>query len=281
MNLASALLIYAGGQGSGPNAPCPQCGPHSKHASAGDTVVLKAPVIMYNQLSGDNVTVPSGTRATVVHVLPKVGTSDQMVSVNVKDHDPEHVPMHSLEVVQTRNEDDLPGWTKQYTRNMHVPGNKFLNITPVPKSQTIMHTTTADGAKVTWIKPKEESEPSPKSLKELSTTPHRLKGDFQLLNTVPAGQLNNPGLNRTVRVYDTKGLPTPYVQGKGSTVFVSALTNRGKISGITVKEQNYTTHGELLGTITFDYKNAAKAVGMLKSRYGISTSLNSLRKRIR
>src|SRR6266446_1504121 len=116
MNGEQTISIYGGGAGSGPSAPCPQCGPGHK-LEPGDIVKTKADVKLWNQKTGSIDTFPPGTKAKLVNVLHKIGTNDQMVSVTIKKHhDPEYMKMKDVE--------------------LHRPGNKeqVEEIKPVPKS---------------------------------------------------------------------------------------------------------------------------------------------------
>src|SRR5579864_1636851 len=86
MNLASTLDIldvHAGGQGSGPSAPCPQCGPHgdAKNVEKGDLVRFNHPVTVPTEWGPQ--TYKKDTAAIVMNILPKVGDADQMLAVRV------------------------------------------------------------------------------------------------------------------------------------------------------------------------------------------------------
>src|ERR1700679_1952654 len=85
MLLSSSIAIYAGGVGSGPNAPCPQCGPHGG-INKGDKVKLNPAAVVRNPKSGAKTTFDPDTIAIVNNVLPKVGNADQMVGI-VSEHD--------------------------------------------------------------------------------------------------------------------------------------------------------------------------------------------------
>jgi len=262
MNLLQTIDVHAGGQGSGPNAPCPQCGPASGKAhelEPGDIVTLKSPIKVWNQKTGNNDTFPAGTKAKVVNILPKIGTADQMISVNVhKHHDAEYFKMKDVE--------------------LHKVGNKeqVEDIKPVRKGMIIAKFKTADGADVTWVRSKEEKESSPKTLKEISQTPHSMKGEFNLFDKIP-GKQDRPGYKRSTTVYDTTPLKPHMQQGKGAVLWVNTYSKKGAIKEVVVQEQNHTTYGtKTRGMLSFSYKNAAQAVGMLNTRYGIKTKLSRL-----
>ena len=284
MNIQAAIELYFGGPGSGPNAPCPNCGPHNKiqhQLQEGDTVKLTHPAKMFHEKSGDNRTIPAGTKATVLNILPKVGTADQMMSVHVEGHDPDYIPMNHAELSHARTE-DLPIYTKPWFKPSPESDKAWRkqDIQPVPKSQTIMTTTTSDGAKLTWVKPKDEEAPDYKSMQQLSREPHSLKGDFIRQATVPVynPKSDEQGKNTVTRMYDTSLTPQQArMSNSGATIWVKGTTSEGKITGVNIREQNYTQHAQTTSTITFEYKNSAKAVGMLKKRYGISLNLKSLR----
>jgi len=263
MNLFDTINVHAGGQGSGPTAPCPQCGPSGgKHKlEEGDFVKLKAPISVWNQKTGNNDTYPPGKVARIVNILPKVGDSPQMISVNVhKYHDPEYMKMEDVE--------------------LHKPGSKeqVEDIKPVRKGMIIAKFKTADGADVTWVRSKEEKESDPKTMKQMSTDQHRLKGQFGLITSVP-GKQDRPGYNRVTKLYDTSQMPAHLQKGAGAVVYVNTYSRKGAIKSVVIQEQNYTTYAnKSRGLLSFSYKNAAQAVGMLKSRYGITQRLSRLTK---
>ena len=280
MNLAESINVFeilAGGQGSGPSAPCPQCGPHA--IDKGDIVKTKAEVKMYNGKTGNIDTLPPGTKMTVLNVLPKVGTGDQMVSVNTKSHDPEymkladvtlhkplHKPLHQDELGK------LPVWTHRWSRNPQAPANKAQDIQPVPKGQVISKFKTADGANVTWVRPSTDQPKEEKTLKEISQESHNLKGKFELTDSVQ-------GLDHVTKIYETTGSPAHLQTGSNGTVYVHTYADGNKIRGVVIQEQNSTNYGmKTRGIMSFDYRNTAKAVGMLKSRYGIKTTLTRISK---
>lgn len=287
MNLQSTISIYAGGTGSGPTAPCPQCGPHG--IGEGDKVKVKDGAHIINQ-GGSKMSFAPGTVATVVNILPKVGTADQMAGIiSVKDQkdgkfgNMGHVKIDDLVLHQKMHEEalgKLPLFTKSWFKNPTVPEYKKQDIQPVSKKSVIMQTTTHDGAKLTWVKPQDEAKPSYKSMQQLSQEPHSLKGKFTRTVNAPGydPELNEKGTNRNASVYDTSKTPAESREvNKGATVWVSTNTSGGKITGVSIKEANYVKPAARTNTIQFDYQNAAKAVGMLKQRYGISTSLAKMR----
>src|SRR5580692_3242887 len=84
MNIQTTISIYAGGVGSGPNAPCPQCGPgHS--FKEGDRVKLKQGALVSNPKSGAKNYFKPDSIAVVTSVLPKVGNQEQMVGVHSEE----------------------------------------------------------------------------------------------------------------------------------------------------------------------------------------------------
>jgi len=272
MNLATTLNVHvqpvrtmnAGGQGSGPTAPCPQCGPHhSKNIEPGDLIRFNRAVTV--QTPWGDQTYKKDTAAYVLHVLPKIGNADQMLSVNVA------MPgaLHILEGYHVKMDDV----------RLDKKGNP--NIAPqavsvAKKSETITKFKTTDGAQVTWVKRRDDPEPDVKTLKDISREEHYLKGKFAITDSVK-GKQDRPGTTRITKIYDTSGMPAPYQQGSGATVWVNTYMQKGGIKNVVVQEQNYTTHAfKTRGLLTFDYKNAAQAVGMLKDRYGIKTSMKRL-----
>lgn len=281
MNIRSLLTILAGGAGSGPNAPCPQCGPHN--FKEGDRVKVKSGIPVTNPKSGAKTLWKEGSIATINNVLPKVPGQDQMVGIESEKDQKQgkfgnmgYVKVQDITLHSPRSEHDLPVWTKSWSRNPIAPVHKRMDIQPVPEKQVIMRTKTADGARLTWVKPADEKEETIRSLKQIASEDHSMKGDFALIDKVKGIQ-DRVGTSRNTRIYDTSGMPAPYQTGRGTTLQVSSYLQKGRIRSITVEEQNYTTHAQRLSTMTFEYKNAAAAVGMLSSRYGIKTTLARLR----
>jgi hypothetical protein len=282
MNLAETInvlpLLEAGGVGSGPNAPCPSCGPHK--IEQGDTVKTKVPVKMFNNKTLEFKTFPPGTKAAVLNVLPKIGTGDQMVSVITKGHDPEHMKLDDVELHKKMHPDELgklPVWTHKWSRNPQAPANKAQDIKPVPKSQTILKFKTSDGANVTWVKPHDEAHDT-KTLKDIAGESHYLKGKFELTNSVQ-GLQDRPGLDRVTKQYDTSGMPAHLQQGSNASIEVNTYYKGNSIKNVVINERNTTGYSQKIrGVLSFDYKNTAAAVGMLKSRYGITQTMTRLSK---
>jgi hypothetical protein len=261
MNLLQAFSIYGGGIGSGPTAPCPQCGPKIAHKlESGDTVKTKAPVIMFNLKTGNNVTLPPGTKATVLHVLPKVADNPQLVSINVKGHDPEYMKHDDLEFHKLGDKGQAP------------------ELKPVRPSKTILKFKTADGADVTWVRPHVENEKDTKTLKDIAQEPHSLKGGFELTQSLKGIQ-DRPGYVRVTKVYETTGMPFYLQKGRNAVLYVNTYSQKNKIKNVVIQEQNLGQYGnKSSGVLSFDYKNTAAAVGMLKSRYGVIQQMKRLPK---
>ena len=285
MNLAQVLNtfeIVAGGQGSGPNAPCPQCGPHSGKGDKGhvieekDIVKLHTPDSLYNYKTGNVDKFGPGLKAVVVNVLPKVGDNPQMVKVNILSPGKKH-------------EQDNFRYMKLTDVSLHKLGSteQVKDIKPVSKSKTLLKFKTSDGADVTIVKPHTEGEHDPKSLKELSMTPHYLKGNFSITESLK-GLQDRPGYTRVSKIYDTSGMPNYLQKGSNATVYVNTYSQKGAIKNVVVQEQNTTTYSQKSkGVIEFSYKTsgkpgwnmgAAAAVGMLRQRYGIKSGLGKLSK---
>jgi hypothetical protein len=279
MNISEAIgiEILAGGPGSGPNAPCPECGPHHKQIDEGDTVRLKKEVSLYNKRTGNNDKLPAGQKAVVVGVLPKIGNAEQMVKVNVlapsKHHEEslEHVKMADVELhksglthqVNPIGKQDLPMYSKP---GFHptAPGWKELDIQQVKKSQVLMKTKTSDGANLTVVRPKSEKESDPKTLKDLAKTPSPFKGTFNPIETVSGAD------NQTTRIYETgKASYAHEKEGPGAVVWVHQYLGK-----LVIQEQSYLRWSQKRqGLISFEYKNRAAGLGMLKKRYGIKIGL--------
>jgi hypothetical protein len=261
MNIIQTIDVFAGGPGSGCHGD--NCGrPSLGHKiEPGDKVKLKAPITVWNQKTGNNDTYHPGKVATVVNVLPKVFDADQMVSVQVhKNHDPEYTKMDNIE--------------------LHKPGNadQVEEIKPVRAGKIIIKFETSDGAQVTWVKPQDAPQHDIKSIMQMAEDKHSLKGQFALIDSMKGVQ-DRPGFARVTKLYDTSGMPSHLQQGKAATLYVNTYSRGGGIRQIVVQEQNTTTFSQKSkGMLEFDYKNAAAAVGMLKERYGIKTSLSRLSK---
>ena len=268
MNLVETIDVYAGGVGSGCHGP--NCG---RPISSGDTVKLKKPVTLWNTKTGDNDKFPAGQKAIVVDVLPKIGTADQMVKVNIvpptKNHEGEeqHVKMSDVEFeksglthqVNPIGHTELPMYTNP---KFHPTGGdwKKLDIQPVPKGQVQLKYKTSDGANVTIVKAKDAPEHDPRTLKEIASTPNYYKGKFNLVETV------NGADDNTTRVYDSSKPSLAHEkEGSGAVVWVHRYPDK-----VTVQEQSYTKWStKKSGLITFEYKNVGRAFGMLNRRYGI------------
>lgn len=266
MIIDQLMLIRAGGTGSGPTAPCPQCGPSHK-LEVKDVVRLKVGDSLYNHKTGNiDKFGPGKLKGVVVHVLPKVGDNPQMVKVNILSPGKKH-------------EQDNFRYLKMTDVELHKLGDRLQvqNVKPVPKSQVQIKFKTADGADVTWIRPHTEKEKDPETMKTISAKDHYLKGQFAQIS-MAKGIQDRPGYSRVYRMYDTSGMPKHLQKGSGATVWVDSYTQKGKIKEVKISEQNYTTYSlKSRGLMVFSYKNAAEGVGMLKTRYGIKTTLARLR----
>lgn len=275
MNLEQTIstlpLLEAGGAGSGPNAPCPQCGPHSGYTSTKghaveekDIVRINKPDTLYNFKTGNIDKFESGKlKGVVVNVLPKVGTNPQMVRVNILPPTKKH-------------EQDNTRYFKMSDVELHKLGNtdQVKDIKPVSKGKVLTKFKTADGATVTWIKPQAESEKGPR---DFTKEEHYLKGKFGQTESTK-GLQDRPGYVRVTKIYETSSIPAYHQKGSNSVVYVNTYSQKGAIKNVVVQEQNITTYGQKTRYLSFSYKNAAAASGMLKSRYGINAKLKNLGK---
>lgn len=342
MNIDQAMSIYAGGPGSGPNAPCPQCGPkgeesgekfkgpkgkdspapskdvgniplpkkgkekgaaaelykkwkekqevgtkdmqqwlkehHTEKQKAadfkeGDIVKLKKGDTLYNYKTGNIDKFGPGLKAVVVHVLPKVGDNPQLVKVNILP------PGKKWEPDQFR-------YMKAVELDLHRTSKDKIEVEPVKKSQVLTKFKTSDGADVTWVKPHVEGEHETKTIQQIASESHHLKGNFELTDSVK-GMQDRPGYSRVTKIYDTTGMPSHLQTGSNATVMVNTYYKQGKIKEVVIQEINTTNYAQKSsGLLSFTYKvqagkfgpGAAAAVGMLKSRYGITTKLSRLSK---
>lgn len=275
MNLEQTIcilpIIEAGGTGSGPNAPCPQCGPHSGYVSKKghaieekDIVRLNKPDSLYNFKTGNVDKFESGKlKAVVVNVLPKVGDNPQMVKVNILSPGKKH-------------EQDNFRYVKMSDIELHKLGSteQVKDIKPVSKGKVLTKFKTADGATVTWIKPFTEGE---KEVKDPTKEEHYLKGKFEQTESTK-GLQDRPGYVRVTKIYDTTGYPSHFQKGSNATVYVNTYSRKGAIKNVVIQEQNTTTYAQKTRFLSFNYKNAAAASGLLQSRYGITAKLKNLGK---
>jgi len=165
------------------------------HTTEPGDIVKLLPGGVVRHSMGPKQDVPAGHRFKVVNVMPKIGSNDQKVTITPIKGIPKHLEkqytyyadLHHLALVKKLDPDalgKLPAFTKPWFKDIQVPSvQKEFGIKPVPQSKVIMRTTTADGAKLTWVKPHVEGDPKPKDLNTLSQTAHSLKGKFDLQTT--------------------------------------------------------------------------------------------------
>jgi hypothetical protein len=246
--------IKAGGPGSGCHGS--NCGrPPLKE---GDIVKIQKPISVWNQKTGNNDKYPIGTKATVINVLPKIGTAVQQISVQVKKyHDPTYFGANDVKLHK-------------------AAGPTTVETDPVPKSKIKQQFTSNDGAQVTIVKTPEQKEYDPKTIKDLANQSSRYKGQFEQIDKV-----NGLGGNIT-RMYDSSKVPST-AWGKdgpataasrpGATVWVHRYSDH-----VTIEEQSYQKWGlRTRGMVQWKYNNIGQAFGMLKKRYGISIPLSKER----
>jgi len=258
LNLMEAISIselMAGGPGSGPTAPCPQCGHHgSTGIHEGDIVRIQKPLTVWNQKTGNNDTYPVGKRVTVINILPKIGTASQMIAVQAhKNHDPEYMKMEDVK--------------------LHKSIGKTIEPEPVPKSQVIQKFTSNDGSSMTYVKTPQTREYDPRTLKDLANQTSRYKGKFDQVEKVDGADGNITRLYDTSKVpsdaWGREGAPTAAPR-PGVTLWVHRYSDH-----VTIQEQSYLRWGQKAsGIISWTYKNIGMAFGMLKKRYGISIPLS-------
>lgn len=265
MNVKQAIDVYAGGPGSGCHGD--NCGRPSKPDS-GDIVKLKKGDTLWNTKTGNIDKFPPGLKAVVINVLPKIGSSDQMLKVTIQPPTKKH-------------EADAMRYVKMDDVTLHSKGliNRApKSVTfPVSKNDVIMRTTvTTDGAKLTWVKPQNEPEKDIQTLKAIAKEPSYFKGKFGLMDKVAGAD------GQTTRIYDTtKNVPASAWKKEGGaaaaksgvTVWVHRYADK-----VVVQEQQYQRWStKSRGIMSFEYKNVGKAFGMLKQRYGISIPLKGQR----
>ena len=223
----------------------------------GDVVKLKAPVTVWDQKSGNNKTFPPGTKATILSVLPKVGTADQMVGVQVKpNHDPEYMRAEDV--------------------SLHKAAPATIPEAEIPKSKILQQFQSNDGATVTVLKTPQTRDYEPRTIQDLANQPSYYKGQFQRVEGVIVGP------DRKTRLYDSSPVPASRwgregpataAYRPGQTVWVERFPDK-----VVVREQSYQRWGfKARGEIKWTYKNVGAAFGMLKQRYGISIPLGKER----
>lgn len=265
MNLLTALIIYAGGPGSGCNPKAGKCGRPSgsgSKPSEGDRVLLTKPVVMHESKYGvtsigTKHTMPVGTSARVINVVPKVGTNPEMVTIRVKKMHPVVVPTDSVFVHTYATTKIKPGEvSKRYTKNKY---------------------TTPDGAKVTLIKDKKlPTDPEPK---KITQNQHRLKGRFKDI-TGALYQIGFKGPAKNfIKIFGEQNANSKVFFGRakgdtdkmrGVTVWVHRNLDQktAQIVEITTGQYGHTETAR-----KFNYKNLGSASGMLNRRYGIRFAL--------
>jgi hypothetical protein len=223
----------------------------------GDIVKIQKPVSVWNQKTGNNDKYGPGTKATVLHVLPKIGSAPQILSIQVKKH---HDPTYF-------SVDDV---------KLHKSVGETIDPKPVPKSQIKQSFTSNDGSQVTFVKSQQTRDYDPRTIKDLANQPSRFKGKFDQVEKVDGAD------NNITRIYDTSKVPSRAwgVEGAptaaprpGVTLWVHRYPDH-----VTVQEQSYLRWGQKArGMIEWKYNNIGQAFGMLKKRYGISIPLSKER----
>jgi len=226
----------------------------------GDIVKIQKPFVLWNEKTGNNDKFQPGLKAKVMHILPKVGNVDQMLSLNVqkKGHEDDRVHMKI---------DDV---------KLHKSTGGTIEPQPVPKSQVKQSFLSNDGSRVTIVRTPETREYNPRTIKDLANQPSRYKGQFEKIEKVNGADGN------ITRVYDTskvpsgawgRGGPSTAAPRPGVTLWVHRYSDH-----VTIQEQSYQRWGfKTAGRIEWQYKNVGQAFGMLKRRYGISIPLSKER----
>lgn len=265
MNILTAIVIYAGGPGSGCNPKVGKCGRPSSSGSKpsqGDKVLLTKPVDMhyakYGVTSiGTKKTMPVGTSAKVINVVPKVGSNPEMLTIKVKKMHSVVVPTDSVFVHKYATENIKPAdVSKRYVKNKYE---------------------TADGAKVTLIKDKKlPTDPEPR---KVTQNEHKLKNRFKDITGAlyqigfkgPAKNFikifGEPSSNSKVFFARAKG-DTDAMRGTTVWVHRNLDAKTAQIVEITTGQYGHTETAR-----KFNYKNLGSASGMLNRRYGIRFSL--------
>jgi len=147
-------------------------------------------------------------------------------------------------------------------------------VKDVPKSKIKQQITMADGTKYTIIQP--DSMRAKYGKGDPTKKESRLKGQFDKLEKFfgAAGVKAGEKLRSWVtEAYNQKG-------EMGVTLFIHKYVSEttGKPTAVVIQEHRWTGMRYRTGApLQFEYKNAGKAMGLLKSRYGISIKMKDWR----
>lgn len=278
MNLASTLELYAGGPGSGPTAPCPQCGPHSGRQpkyQEGDWVRILRPTQALSAVQkkgSQNLLVypraRTGTRmpgeiGKVVKVLPAVGHNQEMVQLTFgKKGETEFVPIKDVE----------------FYKGAGKVMDPQIQSKPMSDRQAQRKADLPEGGRYGQAKPLSDQRPT-RNAPNYEGREHPLKGMLEPVDQVMGFSDNqdHPGQNLKSFIYQADK-----PDGGGSVVWVHRYSDEvsGKVSNTVIAEVNYTDNKFKYGTPKeFSYKNPVMAFKTLRDRYGIQMKMKDWRYR--
>ena len=249
MRLRSALSMYAGGPGSGCTGP--NCGRPRTNFEEGDRVMLNKVTRGFDEKTLTWRKFPIGTEARVQKVTKAVGGQPDLVTVSSKRLSGLIVPEHDLTFLRSGKA-------------------KNIDVQPVPKRYVKLEMTLQNGAKYTIIKP--EKEKAPRGPQDPVNQKSRFKGEFGSMAKF-YGASDKRGQNLKSWVTEAEK------DGRGTTLFIHKYTDsQGKPTGVVIQEHPWVGEHYRFGTpLQFEYKNAGKAMGLLKDKYGITFKMKDWR----
>lgn len=247
MRQRSTLSLYAGGPGSGCSGP--NCGRPRTNFEEGDRAMLGKETRGFDEKTLVYRKFPMGTEVRVQKVTKNVGGQSDLVTVSSKRLSGLVVPEHDLVFLKSGKA-------------------KNIDVQPVPKRYVKMEMTLRNGAKYTIIKP--ELEGKKRGPQDPSNKKSRFKGEFEKPEKV-YGASDRSGQN-------LKSWVTEATNGdRGTTLFIHRYSDaQGRPTGVVIQEHPWMGEHYRFGTpIQFEFKNAGKAMGLLKERYGVSFKLKN------
>lgn len=265
MNLASTIRILAGGSGSGPTAPCPQCGPHGKTTQyrEGDKVRILKPLRIYNDKTSNFKTIQPGKVGKVELVLPAIGHNSEMIKIKFgRNFTEEYVPTGDVEFHRIAGKPLDPGG-----------GKRQIKSKPLDEKDAQMKVKIPTGGRYGLVKPDEGPRDS-RGVTNFENRAHPMKGQYEEIDKVTgfSDTQAHPDQNLRTFIYEAKDADT----GKGSVVWVHRYSDdkTGKVKQTVIGEVNYKdSNFRYSAPKQFTYKNPALAFKTLRDRYGIQMKL--------
>lgn len=249
MQLLETVTIFAGGPGSGCHGP--NCGRPREHFEEGDRVALNVEKKAFDEKKLFYRKFPVGTEVIVQSSQPPFGMNPEMVTVKSRRMGEVTLPAHELTFLKTG----------KVTK---------VDVQPVPKRYIQQQMTLRNGAKYTVIRPEKEHER--RGPQDPTKKVSRFKNEFTKLQKI-YGVSDKAGRNM-------KSWMTEATDGtRGVTLFVYRYSDlRGRPKEVIIQEHPWMGEHHRYGTpIQFEYRNAGRAMGLLKARYGISFKLKDWR----